>query len=180
MGVDEFRSVGRRTIASASFLDLERIHLTTPQGAGVVRVVVRHPGAVAVVAIVEDELLLIRQYRSAVDRALLEIPAGKLDVPGEPPEVTAHRELQEEMGYRAGSLEPLATFFTAPGFSDEVMHVFVATALEEAAAEPHGAEEEVAETVRVPLAGVPPLLLSGEIEDAKTLAALGLFLARQR
>jgi len=154
-----------------------RRHLVGPRGAAVVRVVVRHPGAVAIVPLLGDELLLIRQYRAAVDRALLEIPAGKLDVEGEAPELTARRELEEEIGYRAGALHPLATFFTTPGFSNERMHLFVATDLEAVGATPHGAEEEVADVVRVAIDDVADLVRSGEVEDAKTLVALSLYLS---
>lgn len=174
--MDGFRSVGRRRIASASFLDLERIHLATPDGGRVERVVVTHPGAVAVLPIIDDDILFIRQYRSAIDRAVLEIPAGKLDVPGEPPETTAHRELAEEMGFRAATMRPLVTFYTTPGFCDEVMYIFVAEGLTEVAAAPHGAEEEVAEVVRTPIDDVRTMLGAGKLEDAKTIIAVGLFL----
>lgn len=176
MTVDGFRSLGRRRIASASFLDLERIHLATPDGGRIERVVVTHPGAVAVLPIIEDQIVFIRQYRPAIDKAVLEIPAGKLDVPGEPPEATAHRELEEEMGYRAGTMRPLVTFYTTPGFCDEVMFVFVAEELTEVVAAPHGAEEEVAEVVRVPIDDARDMLADGDIEDAKTIIALGLYL----
>ena len=175
MGRDGFRVIGRRHIASAAFLDVERLHLAGPNGEGLDRVVIRHPGAVALVPVRGDEVLLIRQYRAAVDRWLLEVPAGKLDVPGEAPELTAHRELREEMGYRAEHLELLTTFFSTPGFSDERMYVYVATGLVAVPAEPHGAEEESAEQVAVPVAELLPLLTSGAVEDAKTVAALSLF-----
>ncbi len=178
MDSDGFRAVGRRRIGKAAFLALERLHLRGPSGNAVTRVVVRHPGAVALVPVLDDEVLLIRQYRSAVDRALLELPAGKLDVPGEHPEETARRELQEEMGYEAGNLELLASFFTTPGFSDEHMAIYLATDLTEAPAAPHGAEEEVATRVRIPVSEIGPLMRSGAIEDAKTLIGLALFLAR--
>jgi ADP-ribose pyrophosphatase len=137
---------------------------------------VGHPGAVAIVPVVDEHVVLIRQYRSAVDGPLLEIPAGKIDVPGEAPEKTARRELQEEVGFDAGSLRHLASIYTTPGFSDEVIHLYVASDLRRVAAVPHGAEEEAAQIVRVPIAKLRGLMTSGEICDAKTLVGLGMFL----
>lgn len=136
------------------------------------RTAVRHPGAVAVIAIHEDEVLLIRQYRAAVDRLMLELPAGKLDVDGEPAEQTAARELQEEIGHRPGRLEHVGAFFTTPGFSDERMLLYVATDLEAAESAPHGPEEEHADVVRVPVGEVAELLDSGAVEDAKSIVGL--------
>jgi ADP-ribose pyrophosphatase len=176
--VEGLRRLGRRRVVAAGFLALERLHLIAPDGRGVVRAVVRHPGAVAVVPVDGDSVVLMRQYRAAVGRALLEVPAGKLDVPGEPEVVTAHRELQEEVGLAAEAMDHLATFYTTPGFCDERMVVFVATGLSAVEATPHGPEEESAEIVRVPVADLSALLASGDLEDAKTLVALSLFAAR--
>ncbi len=169
-----FRSVGRRRIARSSFLALETIHLHAPDGAGVSRVVVRHPGAVAAVPVVDDHVVLIRQYRSAIDDALLEIPAGKLDVPDEPLEESVQRELQEEIGYTARSLRHLVSIFTTPGFSDEVIHIYLATDLQPVPSAPHGAEEAAAEIVHVPVAEIPALVRSGRVQDAKTQIGLSL------
>ncbi len=178
MASDGFATVGRRRVGAAAFLTLDRIHLRGPDGRGVTRVVVRHPGAVAVVPVLDDDVLLISQYRSAVGKTLVELPAGKLDVAGEPPEVTARRELQEEMGYDPRDLELLASFYTTPGFSDEHMLIYLATGLTEVPASPHGAEEEAATRVRLPISEIRPLLEGGGVEDAKTLIGLSLLLAR--
>jgi ADP-ribose pyrophosphatase len=151
---------------------LDELDVVPPTGEPVTRIVVRHPGAVAVVPISGDRLMLIRQYRAAVDEELLEIPAGKLDVAGEPPLETARRELEEEMGFRAGRVEPLGSFYTTPGFSDELMYLYAAYDLDPGAASPVGPEEEAAEIVAVPLTEVPGLIANGEIRDAKTLIAL--------
>ncbi len=114
--------------------------------------IVRHPGAVGVVAMQPDgQVLLVRQYRHAVGRELLEIPAGRLE-PGEEPRKAALRELEEETGYRAQSLEPLGSFFPAPGFCSEELHLFLARDLGWAGPEraAHDADEELA-TVQLPL-----------------------------
>ncbi|MBC2723422.1 NUDIX hydrolase [Desulfosporosinus sp.] len=105
-------------------LRLDRDTVRLPNGLQTSREVVRHPGAVGIVAIQDQELLLVRQYRYAIAQETLEIPAGKLD-PKEPPLECAVRELREETGYR-GTMEHISTFYTTPGFTDEVMHLFLA------------------------------------------------------
>ena len=174
---DDFRVVARRPIAEAAFVRLEALDVITPTGNLVERVAVRHPGAVAVVAVTEDDVVLIRQYRAAVDRSLLEIPAGKLDVAGEAPAVTAARELEEEVGFRAGKVERIGEFFTTPGFCDELMYLYFATDLRPVPMAPTGVEEMAAEVVPVRLAAVPDLLVDGSVHDAKTLIGLN-WLAR--
>ncbi len=136
--------------------------------------IVRHPSAVAIVAVDRDErVVLVRQERPAVAKSLLEIPAGKLD-PGEEPSAAARRELREETGLRGGEWAEVASVYASPGFTDERFHLFVATGLDEGEPEPDEGEE--LEIVRVPVAAIPGLL--PEIEDAKTLAGLLLYLRR--
>ncbi len=136
--------------------------------------IVRHPSAVAIVAVDRDErVVLVRQERPAVAKSLLEIPAGKLD-PGEEPSDAARRELREETGLRGGDWTAAASVYASPGFTDEQFHLFVATGLDEGEPEPDEGEE--LEVVRVPVAAIPGLL--PEIEDAKTLAGLLLYLRR--
>jgi ADP-ribose pyrophosphatase len=119
----------------------------------------------------------VRQYRAAIDRDLLEIPAGKRDVEGEPPELTARRELEEEVGMRAGRLELLAEFYNSPGFCDEHSYVFLALDLEQSATSAHSPEERHMTVERVALDDVPALIASGELVDAKSI--IGLCLARE-
>lgn len=150
-----------------------------PDGSTFTREVVRHPGAVSVVPVHEDGTVsLVRQYRAALDRELLEIPAGKRDVADEPPEVTARRELAEEVGLEAGSLEPLAEFVNSAGFSDEYSHVFLATGLVPVDDDRQGLEEQHMTVERIDLAEVPELIARHELIDAKTV--IGLTLARER
>lgn len=156
---------------------MERMHLAAPGGGAVVRIIVRHPGAVAVVPMDGDDVVLLRQYRSALGREVIEIPAGKLDVPGESLTAAAGRELAEEVGL-AGRLTPLLTVATSPGFSDEMIAIFLATDLRPVASAPHGAEEELATVVRMPLTEAIAAVLDGSISDGKTIA--GLFAAAHR
>ena len=173
-----FELVGAREITTSAFLRLEELTLRSPSGAEVRRTVVRHPGAVAVVPVDGSDIVLIRQYRAPIDAAILEIPAGKLDMPGEDKEAAARRELEEEVGLRAGAMELVTTMWTAPGFADEKMWIYLATDIEPGEAKPHGAEEEVAEVVRIPLSDVPALLASDALDDAKTIVGLQAALFR--
>jgi ADP-ribose pyrophosphatase len=136
------------------------------------REIVEHPGAVAIVAIDEEGCVtLVRQLREATRGYLLEIPAGTAE-PGEQPLETAQRELKEECGLSGGEWRALASFWTTPGFCRERMHIFAAEGVERGAASP--APDEELELVRWPISDVEPRL--HEIEDAKTLAGLLLYL----
>ena len=148
-------------------VQVERAEL--PGGKSVELDVVRHPGAAAVVPFESDDVvLLIRQFRHAAGGTIWEVPAGKLD--GETPEVCAARELEEEVGRRAGRLVPLASIWTTPGFTDEVIHLFAAFDL--APAEQRLEHDEVIEVVPVPLARALEMIWSGELRDAKSSLAL--------
>ena len=136
------------------------------------REIVEHPGAVAIVAVdAEDRVILVRQLREPARKHLLELPAGGLE-DGEEPLASARRELREETGLHGGDWREAAAFWTTPGFCNEHMHLFVATNLAEG--EPEADEDEQIELVRWPVVEVAARL--GEIEDAKTLAGLLLFL----
>lgn len=136
------------------------------------REIVEHPGAVAVVAVDEDGYVtLVRQLREPARKWLLELPAGTAEA-GEEPLATAQRELQEECGLSGGEWRELAVFWTTPGFCRERMHLFAAESVERGEAAP--AEDEELELVRWPVEEVGERL--GEIEDAKTLAGLLLYL----
>jgi ADP-ribose pyrophosphatase len=173
-----FRKLAERIVHTGSLISVAEAEFEGPDGSRFERDVVHHPGAVSVVPLTSDgRMLLVRQYRAATDSEMLEIPAGKRDVDGEPPEVTAGRELEEEVGMRAGTLRKLAEFYNSPGFCDEHSHVFLATDLERAEVTAHGVEEEHMTIETVALADVPRLIATGELVDAKSI--IGLTLARE-
>jgi 8-oxo-dGTP pyrophosphatase MutT (NUDIX family) len=172
-----FRVVGSDTLCDAGFLSVSRLHVAGPDGEEFDRHVVHHPGAVVVVPVIDDDAILVRQWRVATGRALLEVPAGKRDVDGEPPEVTANRELEEEIGYHAGRLEPLCEFYNSPGFCDEYTYLFLATDLEARPRAAVSAEEAAMTIERVPLPRVDELIAARELVDAKSI--IGLLLARR-
>ncbi len=149
-----------------------------PDGNEFERDVVHHPGAVVVVPVIDGDVILVRQYRAAIDAELLELPAGKRDVTDEPVELTAHRELEEEVGMKAGSMVKLAEFYNSPGFCDEHSFLFLATDLTPCATSFQGHEEQHMTIERVPLDRVPDLVASGDLVDGKSI--IGLCLARER
>jgi ADP-ribose pyrophosphatase len=168
------REAFRGHVFSVAVADFE-----SPDGEKFQREIVRHPGAVSVVPLIEEgtTAILVRQYRAAVDGLVLEIPAGKRDVDGEPTGTTARRELEEEIGMRPGRLELLARLHMTPGFSDEEMTIYMALDLEPCAANVQGPEESHMTIEHVALDDVPGLIAAGEIADAKTI--IGLLLARE-
>jgi ADP-ribose pyrophosphatase len=173
-----FSKRSERVVFRGHVFNLAIGEFVTPADETIEREIVRHPGAVAVVAVDGDDVVLVRQYRAAIDEALLEIPAGKRDVADEPPELCATRELQEEIGMHPGRLEPLARFYNSVGFSDEDTIVFLGTDLHPVEAHAHGVEEEYMTVERVALDDVPALIENGELRDAKTI--IGLLLALRR
>ena len=167
-----------KTIFKGKVVTLNLETVTLPNGATVELEVVRHPGAAAIVPMKDERtVILIRQFRLAAGGFIYEIPAGKLS-PGEDPRLCASRELEEETGYRAGTIERLETFFTAPGFTDEVMHLFLAAGLTKTAQKLD--HDEVLEVVEMPLEQAISRIRDGTIRDAKTIVGLQSVYLRQR
>ena len=150
-----------------------------PDGKTFERDIIHHPGAVAAVPIDGDDIILVRQYRAALDAMMLEIPAGLRDVDGEPTDETAQRELIEEVGLRAGNLELLTTIHNTVGYCDESITIYLATDLTAVERElTDSPEEQAMEIVRMPLEQAAAMIRSGELTDAKTI--IGVLSALQR
>lgn len=147
--------------------NVNRLRVELPTGKEALRDVVRHPGAVAIVALTEDgRICLVRQYRTSLARVTVEIPAGKLD-PGEDPLTCAKRELREETGMVAEKMAFLTTIATSDGFTDELIHIYMATGLTFAESAPD--EDEFINVDLVPLSELIDAVLDGRIEDCKTV-----------
>lgn len=173
------RVVDTEILYRGHYLDFRIVTVERADGSRATRDIVGHPGAVAIVAIDDaDRVLLVRQWRVAAGAALLEIPAGTLDVDTttattEDADVAAARELEEETGYRAGNWERLGSFWTAPGFATELMHLYLATDLRPAEADRVGPDEdERLELERMPWRDAVAAADRGEIVDAKSLVGL--------
>jgi ADP-ribose diphosphatase len=174
----QFRKLAEERIYDGSLISVSRGTFQGPDGSTFNRDLVHHPGAVSIVPVDDDRsVLMVRQYRAAIDADLLEIPAGKRDVEGEPPEQTALRELEEEVGMRARRVEKLAEFYNSPGFSDEYSYVYLGRDLEPTQSSAHSPEEAAMEIERVSLDEVPMLIRTGRLVDAKSI--IGLCLARE-
>jgi ADP-ribose pyrophosphatase len=149
-------------------LNLETV--TLPNGATVELEVIHHPGAAAVVPMKDERtVILIRQYRHAVGGYIYEIPAGKLH-PGEDPRDCANREMEEEIGYKAGVLEHVTSVYTTPGFTDEVIHIYKAMQLQKGKQDL--GHDEVLEIAEFPLEKTMTMIREGVIKDAKTIVGL--------
>lgn len=146
----------------------------TADGRESTREIVEHSDCIAVIAVdADDNILLEKQYRKAIEKELLEIPAGGID-PGEDAEAAVRREMQEETGYLPQKVERLGGFYSTPGYCTEYLHLYLATELTPSQLY---AEDTVGiSLVRVPLTEIPDLLTSGKIEDAKSIAGLHMYL----
>jgi len=145
-----------------------------PGGRQTTREIVEHSPVIAVIAVdAGDNILLVKQYRRAIDKELLEIPAGGIDE-GEDPEAAVVREMQEETGFRPRKLVRLGGFYAAPGYATEYLHVYLATDL--VPGHLHAEDTDEIELLRVPVKDIPGLIASGKFEDAKTIAGLLFYL----
>jgi ADP-ribose pyrophosphatase len=173
-----FRQLGERGRFDGGFFQIATATFVGPDGFTFEREVIRHPGAVCIVPLEDDgrHVLMIRQFRGAIDQGLLELPAGKRDIPDEDPAICASRELVEEIGREAGSIKEVGRFYNSPGFSDEETICFLAENLAECPREAHGVEEEHITIERISIADVEELMAAGDLIDAKSI--IGLLAAR--
>jgi ADP-ribose pyrophosphatase len=167
--------ISTERLYTGRIVNLELDTVRFPDGSTGRLEMLRHPGAAAVVPFLDGpedadpRVLLIRQFRHAADGFIWEVPAGRLDA-GEAPEACARRELEEETGMRAATLEPLTTIYTTPGFTDERIHLFLAHGLEAGAQ--HREADEFMELHTLRWSAVMEMVRRGEIQDGKTLASL--------
>ena len=172
------RTLRSERIYEGKIINLRVDTVELPSGKKTKREIIEHAGCTAIVALdSENNVLLVRQYRKAAERMLLEIPAGGIE-PGEKPLDGARRELEEETGFSAGKWKKLGFFYTSPGFTTEFMHIYLATDLKPTKINPD--DDENIELVRVPLKKTLGLIASREICDAKSIAGLLMVLRKFR
>jgi len=168
-----------KEIYKGRIIDLYLEEVKLPNGHTSTREIVKHPGAVAVIAITpENKILMVEQYRKPLERTIVEIPAGKLEK-GEEPIMTAKRELEEETGYTCSDLKPLISFYTSPGFADELVHLFIAENLEKLTETAELDEDEFVEVLEVTLEEAQEMMNSNRIYDAKTAYAVQYLLLKE-
>jgi ADP-ribose pyrophosphatase len=168
----EEKTTKTESIFNGKVISLQVDDVLLPDGKEAKRELIKHPGAVCVIAITDEQkIILVEQYRKALERPLVEVPAGKLEA-GEEPSYCAERELEEETGYRPGSITYIQSFYTSPGFADELVHVFLAEGLEKVEGGLVADEDEFVELMEVTLSEAEQLAKEERIFDAKTLWAL--------
>ncbi|REJ26977.1 MAG: ADP-ribose pyrophosphatase [Caldibacillus debilis] len=166
----EEKTLNRKTIFEGRVITVHLDEVSLPDGKTSTREIVEHPGAVAVIAFTDEgKMVMVRQYRKPLNRALVEIPAGKIDR-GEQLEACARRELEEETGYVCAKLTHLVSFYTSPGFCDEILHIYLAEGLTKAEGR-HLDEDEFLDLLEVTFEEAENLVKKGEIMDAKTIYA---------
>ncbi|GAA0481628.1 ADP-ribose pyrophosphatase [Salinibacillus aidingensis] len=168
----EEKTIGSKTIFEGKIIDIFHEDVKLPNGKTSKREIVKHPGAVAVIPITkENKLVMVEQFRKPLERSLVEIPAGKLEK-GEDPEKSAIRELEEETGYRTPQLSHVTSFYTSPGFSDELIHIYLARELEKVENPASPDEDEFVELMECTLEEANRLVEEQRIFDAKTAYAI--------
>ncbi|MDQ0225019.1 NUDIX hydrolase [Metabacillus niabensis] len=166
------KTISSKEIFKGRVIDLYVEEVQLPNGNKSTREIVKHPGAVAVIAITpENKIVMVEQFRKPLGRTIVEIPAGKLEK-GEKPEVTAKRELEEETGYTCTDLRPLISFYTSPGFADELVHLFITEKLVKLKELAQLDEDEFLDVKEVTLEEAMEMVQNQQIYDAKTAFAV--------
>ncbi|MGG3564953.1 NUDIX hydrolase [Neobacillus sp. PS2-9] len=168
----EEKTLHSEEIFSGKVISLHLQDVELPNGKQSKREIIKHPGAVAILAITDDKkVVMVEQYRKALERTIVEIPAGKLEK-GEEPALCARRELEEETGYECESLELLTSFYTSPGFADEIVHVYLATGLTKKENSAALDEDEFVNLEELTLEEAQQYVQEQKIYDAKTIFAV--------
>jgi len=166
------RTIHTDYIYQGKIIQVQVDEVILPNGEHSERELVKHPGAVAVIAITKDDkIVFVEQYRKPLERSLIEIPAGKIEV-DERPEVTAIRELEEETGYTTNKLTHITSFFTSPGFADELVHIYLTDQLEKLDVPVKGDDDEFIEIMELSLSEAQKYVEDKHIQDAKTNYAI--------
>lgn len=165
----EEATVSSEHIFKGRIISLQVDTVTLPNGEMATREIVKHPGAVAVIPLIGDKMIVVEQYRKPLEKSQVEIPAGKLDA-GEEPLKAALRELEEETGYRSENVKLVSSFYTSPGFADEIIHLYIAEDLVKGNANPD--EDEFLECEAITLEEAQQYMRDGRISDAKTILAV--------
>lgn len=168
----EEKTIQTTPIFEGKIISLQVDDVVLPDGNESKREIVKHPGAVALLPITDDgKIIVVKQYRKALERTLIEIPAGRIE-PNEAPKLTAIRELEEETGYGAKEVTYIQSFATSPGFADEIIHLYVAKGLEKIDNPADGDEDEFIEQFEITIEEAEEMVATGEIYDAKTAFAI--------
>lgn len=168
----EEKTISSKRIYEGKVINLKVDDVELPNGHQSKRELVEHPGAVALIAITGDnKIIMVEQFRKALEKTIIEIPAGKIEK-GEAPEVTALRELEEETGYTANKLELIQSFSTSPGFADEIIHLYSAEGLSKSTSGAVLDEDEFVELLEVTVEEAEQLMKENRIYDVKTAFAV--------
>lgn len=168
----EEKTLERKEIFTGNLISVHVDEVKLPDGNTSTREIVKHPGAVAVIPLTEDgKIVMVKQYRKPLERTLIEIPAGKIE-PNEAPEVTAIRELEEETGYTTEQLKYVTSFYTSPGFADEIIHLYFTDTILPLEEKVAGDDDEFIEIVELTLAEAEQCIKDNKIYDAKTAYAI--------
>ncbi|SHF58586.1 NUDIX hydrolase [Ornithinibacillus halophilus] len=168
----EEKTIKTEKIFEGKVITLQVDDVLLPNGKTSKRELIKHPGAVGIIPITNDnKIVLVEQFRKPLEKSIIEIPAGKLE-PGEKPEVTAVRELEEETGYTTDSLEYITSFYTSPGFADELMYLYLAKDIKKMAQPVDGDDDEFVERMELTLEEAKRYVSNQRIHDAKTNYAI--------
>ncbi|HLS65524.1 MAG TPA: NUDIX hydrolase [Pseudogracilibacillus sp.] len=172
--MDKFieKTIETEQIFQGNIISVQIDKVRLPDGKTSSREIVKHPGAVAIIPVTnENEIIFVEQYRKPLERSIVEIPAGKVER-NEAPEVTAKRELEEETGYTTNELKYITSFYTSPGFADEIIHLYYTNTLSKLEKRVKGDEDEFVEIVTLTLEEAEQYIREKKIYDAKTMYAL--------